>query len=155
MEKIDKVSLGKKTLAELQPIADKYGIQSSRLKKQELIDNIIKVTGSNNSEKAATTEVKTEPAKVEQANIEATKSEQPAKTEATTDKAKTEPVRTNNHSAGQPRPEAKRRPGPGKDKASEEGPAEVKKGILDILADSYGFLRTSGFLPSETDIYVS
>jgi len=154
LEKIDKVSLEKKTLAELQPIADRYGIQSSRIKKQELIDNIIKATGSNNSEKAATTEVKTETAKVEQADIEATKSES-TKTEDTTSREKTEPVRTNNHSAGRPRPEAKRRPGPGKDKASEEGPAEVKKGILDILADGYGFLRTSGFLPSETDIYVS
>lgn len=37
----------------------------------------------------------------------------------------------------------------------EEGPSEIKKGILDILADGYGFLRTSGFLPSEGDIYVS
>ncbi|RJQ30939.1 MAG: transcription termination factor Rho [Actinobacteria bacterium] len=30
-----------------------------------------------------------------------------------------------------------------------------KKGVLDILADGYGFLRTSGFLPGEDDIYVS
>lgn len=37
----------------------------------------------------------------------------------------------------------------------EEESSEVKKGILDILADGYGFLRTSGFLPSENDIYVS
>ena len=27
-------------------------------------------------------------------------------------------------------------------------------GILDILADGYGFLRTQGYLPSETDCYV-
>ena len=31
----------------------------------------------------------------------------------------------------------------------------TKKGILDILADGYGFLRSRGFLPSEDDIYVS
>lgn len=29
------------------------------------------------------------------------------------------------------------------------------EGILDILADGYGFLRTSGYLPGEKDIYVS
>lgn len=29
------------------------------------------------------------------------------------------------------------------------------KGILDILSEGYGFLRTKGYLPSESDIYVS
>jgi transcription termination factor Rho len=31
----------------------------------------------------------------------------------------------------------------------------IGSGILDILADGYGFLRTSGYLASEKDIYVS
>lgn len=35
-----------------------------------------------------------------------------------------------------------------------EGFLEVR-GVLDILADGYGFLRTQGYLPSETDCYVS
>ena len=30
-----------------------------------------------------------------------------------------------------------------------------RKGILDILPDGYGFLRTQGYLPSEEDVYVS
>ncbi|MEY8562575.1 transcription termination factor Rho [Eggerthellaceae bacterium 3-80] len=34
-----------------------------------------------------------------------------------------------------------------------EGFIEVE-GVLDILADGYGFLRTQGYLPSETDCYV-
>ena len=43
----------------------------------------------------------------------------------------------------------------------EEAPEEEKEeegigsGILDVLSDGYGFLRTSGYLPSEKDIYVS
>ncbi|MBC7333255.1 MAG: transcription termination factor Rho [Actinobacteria bacterium] len=32
---------------------------------------------------------------------------------------------------------------------------EKKKGILDILAEGYGFLRTQGYLPGPSDIYVS
>ncbi|MDO8886092.1 transcription termination factor Rho [Candidatus Oleimmundimicrobium sp.] len=36
-----------------------------------------------------------------------------------------------------------------------EGSAELRKGILDILNDGYGFLRTKGYLPSDNDIYVS
>lgn len=35
-----------------------------------------------------------------------------------------------------------------------EGFIEVE-GILDILSDGYGFLRCSGYLPSENDVYVS
>ena len=34
-----------------------------------------------------------------------------------------------------------------------EGFVEVE-GVLDILADGYGFLRTEGYLPSEHDVYV-
>jgi len=30
-----------------------------------------------------------------------------------------------------------------------------RKGILDILGEGYGFLRTKGYLPSDSDIYVS
>lgn len=36
----------------------------------------------------------------------------------------------------------------------EEG-LEVKRGILEILPDGYGFLRAKGYLPSDFDIYVS
>jgi transcription termination factor Rho len=33
--------------------------------------------------------------------------------------------------------------------------APIETGILDILPEGYGFLRTSGYLPGQTDIYVS
>ena len=32
---------------------------------------------------------------------------------------------------------------------------EVREGLLDILPEGYGFLRVSGYLPSEKDVYVS
>ena len=34
-----------------------------------------------------------------------------------------------------------------------EGFIEVT-GILDIMQDGYGFLRTKGYLPSEQDVYI-
>jgi transcription termination factor Rho len=37
----------------------------------------------------------------------------------------------------------------------EEEEEGIGRGILDILSDGYGFLRTRGYLPSEKDIYVS
>jgi len=39
--------------------------------------------------------------------------------------------------------------------AEKEVYEERMKGILDILGDGYGFLRTNGYLPSANDIYVS
>ncbi len=42
---------------------------------------------------------------------------------------------------------------PRKEKEEEED--GIGSGILDVLSDGYGFLRTDGYLPSEDDIYVS
>src|SRR5439155_24325038 len=39
-------------------------------------------------------------------------------------------------------------------RAEEEG-LLYRKGVLDVLPDGYGFLRTQGYLPSEEDVYVS
>ena len=34
-------------------------------------------------------------------------------------------------------------------------PGEVRTGVLDILPEGYGFMRTTGFLPGDKDVYVS
>jgi transcription termination factor Rho len=35
------------------------------------------------------------------------------------------------------------------------GELEVRTGVLDVLPEGYGFLRTSGYLPGQEDVYVS
>jgi transcription termination factor Rho len=37
----------------------------------------------------------------------------------------------------------------------DDSDAEVRTGILDLLPEGYGFLRTSGYLPGDKDVYVS
>ncbi|HLT97468.1 MAG TPA: transcription termination factor Rho [Acidimicrobiia bacterium] len=37
----------------------------------------------------------------------------------------------------------------------QDGEPEVREGLLDILPEGYGFLRTSGYLPGDRDVYVS
>ncbi|MBM3694610.1 MAG: transcription termination factor Rho [Actinobacteria bacterium] len=37
----------------------------------------------------------------------------------------------------------------------DESDLEVREGILDILPESYGFLRVTGYLPGERDVYVA
>ena len=39
--------------------------------------------------------------------------------------------------------------------AEDDATAEVRTGILDLLPEGYGFLRTSGYLPGDKDVYVS
>ncbi|HVR32929.1 MAG TPA: transcription termination factor Rho [Acidimicrobiia bacterium] len=36
-----------------------------------------------------------------------------------------------------------------------EGDSEVREGLLDILPEGYGFLRVTGYLPGDKDVYVS
>jgi transcription termination factor Rho len=36
-----------------------------------------------------------------------------------------------------------------------EGDLEVREGLLDILPEGYGFLRVTGYLPGENDVYVA
>lgn len=60
-------------------------------------------------------------------------------------------VVTEEESPPKEKPQAKQEPKKEKEK-EEEG---IGSGILDVLSDGYGFLRTGGYLPSEDDIYVS
>jgi len=39
--------------------------------------------------------------------------------------------------------------------AEDDPNAEVRTGVLDLLPEGYGFLRTSGYLPGDRDVYVS
>ncbi|CAN5621270.1 hypothetical protein BH24ACT26_BH24ACT26_15980 [soil metagenome] len=39
--------------------------------------------------------------------------------------------------------------------AEDDPNAEVRSGILDLLPEGYGFLRTTGYLPGDRDVYVS
>ena len=39
--------------------------------------------------------------------------------------------------------------------AEDDSSAEVRTGVLDLLPEGYGFLRTTGYLPGDKDVYVS
>ena len=56
---------------------------------------------------------------------------------------------------GAPRSREERRLREEQERAEEIQNAPVQTGILDVLPDGYGFLRTSGYLPGSGDIYVS
>jgi transcription termination factor Rho len=41
------------------------------------------------------------------------------------------------------------------EEVEDDSDAEVRTGVLDLLPEGYGFLRTTGYLPGEKDVYVS
>jgi transcription termination factor Rho len=150
----DKSALEQKVLPELQQIASSLGVEGhQRLKKGELIEAIIAADDGKGAKAAP-------PAQAEPA---------PARTEGSTRPDQRESGGGNGRARGGPprgrdrdRDRGRRR---GRDRHRERGPREateeelaeapVMTGILDVLPEGYGFLRTSGYLPSQQDIYVS
>ena len=127
---MDKDSLEEKKLVELQPIAAELGIASAaKLKKHELIKAILDQSNSGGGGAQ----------KPKMVSVTAV-AEAPA-------------------SAGQAEAAAKGKPSLTQVKpAPPKPPADAllrRKGVLDILADGYGFLRQRGYLPGDKDIYVS
>ncbi|MCL6471259.1 MAG: transcription termination factor Rho [Firmicutes bacterium] len=138
---MNKAQLESKTLAELRPIAAELGIGGvSTLRKQELIDAILSVQSKSDGDLNSTG-----------ATAKA------AETATTTGTAAREPSTTSWEKTITPsKPEEKYEPRVEvREEQAREEKLLVKKGILDILSDGYGFLRTQGYLPSEGDIYVS
>jgi len=56
---------------------------------------------------------------------------------------------------GSRRSRKRRRRGGGQPEQQSEGEMEEREGILDILPEGYGFLRVTGYLPGDKDVYVS
>ncbi len=139
MEDINSESLKNKLLSEIREIAKQLNISGeSRLKKKELIKRILEVLSMRNTENSISDEVidieeVKEKAEGKSEVEELEKVEESEKIEAVEKIKKTEK----------------------KLWVEEKAYEEKMKGILDILADGYGFLRTRGYLSGSNDIYVS
>jgi len=166
--------LGGKVLAELQEIAADLNISgASSMRKGELIDAIKAARGDAPAAKGASSK-----GAPKQAAAEPQTSEGPdaadAGTDADPDSADDKPRRGNNNqnnnqnqnqnnqggddAGGRRRNRRGRnrntRSGEGEPVISDDDVLVPAAGILDIL-DNYAFVRTTGYLPSENDVYVS
>ena len=156
MEDINSESLKNKLLTDLREIAKQLNISGvSRLKKEELIKRILEVLSMRNTESSISDEVidiervkeKTE-GKSEVEELEKVKEmEELGKIE----KEKVRKVEESEKIEVVEKIEEAER----KLRIEEKAYEEKMKGILDILADGYGFLRTRGYLSGSNDIYVS
>ena len=135
LEELNKEFLDGKVLGELRIIARQLNIQGiSKLKKDELVDKILEEVSNNGMESSLKDETITrEDVKVEEEEKGETREEESVVEEEI---------------IGERKREIEKKP-------EFELYKERMKGILDILADGYGFLRTTGYLAGSHDIYVS
>ena len=153
-----------KLVAELQKIAEQAGVGTKGLKKAELIDAILgkaaEANGARTVASAKTTDTASEvPSGSATSNTETTSSET---TSSDTDSrgAGNGSVGTDEMRRDSFRDRNRRRRGRGRDRdrpgreVEDDQPLEVRSGILDILPEGFGFLRTAGYLPAQEDVYV-
>jgi transcription termination factor Rho len=151
----DKSILEQKVLPELQEIASSMGVEGhQRMKKGELIEAIVARANGDQGTKA------------ESARPERTESpDRPQRPSGRSEAPPRERDRDRGpRGDGRPDRDRRGRRGRGRDRErrgipepTEEELAEapVQTGILDVLPEGYGFLRTTGYLPSQQDVYVS
>src|SRR4051812_7755289 len=130
MAVIARGELEQSPLADLHAIASELGIEGfRRMRKEELIDTILRVQGGNGAaEPAETVE--------EEEDAESVPEPRPEERRARQTRRRREPERE---------PERER----------EEEPEDLRTGILDILPNGSGFMRADAFAHSRDDVYVS
>ena len=137
LEELNKGFLDGKVLADLRVIARQLNIQGiTKLKKDELVERILEEVSNNGMESSLKDRT------IAEEDVEVTEKEKEETKEETIAEARVAEEK-----------EKKKREAPKKPEF--ELYKERMKGILDILADGYGFLRTSGYLAGSHDIYVS
>src|SRR3972149_6692407 len=138
LQELNREFLDKKVLSDLRVIARQLNIQGiSKLKRDELVDRILEEVSNNGMESSFKSETMTG----EDVQVVEEKKEGPGEEETIEEEIITEEKGERKREIGK--------------KPEFELYKERMKGILDILADGYGFLRTTGYLAGSHDIYVS
>ncbi|MBO4782748.1 MAG: transcription termination factor Rho [Lachnospiraceae bacterium] len=151
------------TVSDLRKIAKDKGVaKAASLKKQELIDALIALE----TEAAKTETVKA--AEVEKAVEETAAIEEPKTIESSVEESdsseETEKGTENSENVEkadeEEKTEGESTASPEQNQRRQENGAvfnrgDTKEGILEIMPDGYGFIRSDNFLPGDADVYVS
>jgi transcription termination factor Rho len=179
----DKSALEGKVAAELHQMAADLGIEGHKgLKKADLVEKILEHTNGEASKATATSETfvpPAEPAGGETYDADSSSGNGDTRQRPREGRPRDERQRDDRQQGGRPqggRPEGGQREGGPRRRPSREerrrqreerrvremeireeeiANAPTATGLLDILPEGYGFMRTSGYLPGPQDIYVS
>jgi transcription termination factor Rho len=158
-----RAELQEKSVNDLRTIAAAVGIETDGLQKAKLIDQILHSDGVTVSTEPppidlpAASPVLDSPAGEQTAGANGSSDDDDSGDDSSDDGSsedRSEDRQYDGQSRGKRR---RRRPGGGGQQQQQipESEMEVREGILDILPEGYGFLRVTGYLPGELDVYVS
>ncbi len=177
-----RAQLQAKSIGELRAIAEAVGIETEGLQKAKLISAIMEsgaapsvdgdgaaetielpaATPRSDGADTSSTDQQQDGGQSEEATSSGEGSEEAAEGaadggEASTQERQQGEQRQGGDRQGQGGGRRKRRRGRGggNQEFIPEGELEVREGLLDILPEGYGFLRVTGYLPGEKDVYVS
>ena len=143
---MDRSLLEKKQLAELREIASTLDLRGyQRMKKADLVDLIIDAGTSGNGSANGS-------ANAEDDGDDASDRDDDARDRQGGDDSSSGDDDEGNRNRNKQR-RRKNRGGNGNQQELDD--AEVREGVLDLLPEGYGFLRTTGYLSGSKDVYVS
>ena len=132
----------KMTVAELKETAKKYGLKNiSTMKKQELVELLQKV----NEKIASTKQEKEQKSTAVQETQQTNNHRRTVEAQGNREYGRRGDNQDNGHEPKQMTQE----------EIEQLDSGETKEGILEVLADGYGFIRCDNFLPGDNDVYVS
>jgi len=153
-----RAQLQSKSIDELRQIADAVGIETDGLQKSKLITAL--VDAGQVAEASPTEDVDLPQATPRVERVSQNGEGEPESFE--TDDARPEPRQGgrsdygDDQRQGANRNRSRRRRGGGREEEYiPEEDLETREGLLDTLPEGYGFLRVTGYLPGENDVYVS
>ncbi len=136
-------------VGELRKIAAEKGITGvTTMRKGELVERLAEIFESEQAKKETEEPVRTESSRTENARTESIR----------TENTRTESIRTENTRTEYARPEADPRSSSYNrtpKNLSELDSGEKAEGIVEVMADGFGFIRSGGYLPGEDDVYVA
>ena len=165
-----------KPVKDLREIAESVGVEANGLQKAKLIEAILGSPDFVVSDEPAPVDL---PAAIPAVSVDTDDGEQASEektadssddgdAEAESDKPSSEDGENRPRGEWQDRPRSgddgqnrnrnrrrRRGGGGGQQEQIPEGDLEERQGILDILPEGYGFLRVTGYLPGDKDVYVS
>jgi len=142
------------SLTDLKGIAKSRGVKgSSSMKKSDLIESMLTLDEQMASTATATAVA---PAKAEsQATTPKNENRQDAKPEIKNTEAKSEDVKTTAKTENKTETKSETSENDISDEKKQLDSGIEVSGILEVLSDGYGFIRSDNFLPGENDVYVA
>ncbi|MGH8872534.1 MAG: transcription termination factor Rho [Acidimicrobiia bacterium] len=152
-----RAQLQSKSIDELRQIADAVGIETDGLQKSKLITAL--VDAGQVAAASPTEDVELPQATPRIERVAQDGEGEPESDDSDDTRLEQRPggrVDYEDHRQGGNRNRNRRRRGGGRDdEFIPEEDLEIREGLLDILPEGYGFLRVTGYLPGDKDVYVS